>query len=108
MSFTTVPPSSVVVHNEPVDSLGGERRDVLIAPADTGFNLASVETREADGAPAANTKGALAPASMTVARTNSLGVIFVATLFQPERAALKGTLPPLVRALVEACVERQS
>lgn len=33
---------------------------------------------------------------------------FVATLFQPERAALKGTLPPLVRALVEACVERQS
>ncbi|HEF4762524.1 TPA: CTP synthase [Pseudomonas putida] len=33
---------------------------------------------------------------------------FVATLFQPERAALKGTLPPLVRALVEACVEQQS
>jgi CTP synthase (UTP-ammonia lyase) len=32
---------------------------------------------------------------------------FVATLFQPERAALKGTLPPLVRALIEACV-RQS
>jgi CTP synthase (UTP-ammonia lyase) len=28
---------------------------------------------------------------------------FVATLFQPERAALKGTLPPLVRALIEAC-----
>lgn len=33
---------------------------------------------------------------------------FVATLFQPERAALEGTLPPLVRALVEACVERRS
>ena len=33
---------------------------------------------------------------------------FVATLFQPERAALKGTLPPLVRALVEACVEHSS
>lgn len=29
---------------------------------------------------------------------------FVATLFQPERAALKGILPPLVRALIEACV----
>lgn len=28
---------------------------------------------------------------------------FVATLFQPERAALKGTLPPLVRAFIEAC-----
>ncbi|NUT78255.1 CTP synthase [Pseudomonas sp. C1C7] len=33
---------------------------------------------------------------------------FVATLFQPERAALEGTLPPLVRALVEACAERRS
>ncbi|MCW8275497.1 CTP synthase [Pseudomonas sp. PCH199] len=33
---------------------------------------------------------------------------FVATLFQPERAALKGTLPPLVRALVEACAEQRS
>ncbi|WP_277758936.1 CTP synthase [Pseudomonas sp. A34-9] len=30
---------------------------------------------------------------------------FVATLFQPERAALKGLMPPLVRAFVEACVE---
>jgi len=28
---------------------------------------------------------------------------FVATLFQPERAALRGVLPPLVRALVAAC-----
>ena len=33
---------------------------------------------------------------------------FVATLFQPERAALQGTLPPLVRALVDACVETRS
>ncbi|MDI2591503.1 CTP synthase [Pseudomonas sp. 681] len=32
---------------------------------------------------------------------------FVATLFQPERAALKGTLPPLVRAFVEACARQQ-
>jgi CTP synthase (UTP-ammonia lyase) len=31
---------------------------------------------------------------------------FVATLFQPERAALRGVLPPLARALVAACVER--
>lgn len=30
---------------------------------------------------------------------------FVATLFQPERAALKGQLPSLVRAFVEACSE---
>jgi CTP synthase (UTP-ammonia lyase) len=30
---------------------------------------------------------------------------FVATLFQPERAALKGLMPPLVRAFVEACME---
>ncbi|MBF6041410.1 CTP synthase [Pseudomonas sp. P154a] len=29
---------------------------------------------------------------------------FVATLFQPERAALKGVLPPLVRAFIKACV----
>ncbi|MFJ2486947.1 CTP synthase [Pseudomonas sp. NPDC087639] len=29
---------------------------------------------------------------------------FVATLFQPERAALIGQMPPLVRAFVEACV----
>lgn len=28
---------------------------------------------------------------------------FVATLFQPERAALAGTLPPLVRAFLQAC-----
>jgi len=28
---------------------------------------------------------------------------FVASLFQPERAALKGRLPPLVNAFVEAC-----
>jgi len=32
-------------------------------------------------------------------------VFYVATLFQPERAALKGQIPPLVRAFVEACVE---
>ncbi|MFJ2493483.1 CTP synthase [Pseudomonas iridis] len=30
---------------------------------------------------------------------------FVATLFQPERAALKGQMPPLVRAFIEACAE---
>jgi CTP synthase (UTP-ammonia lyase) len=28
---------------------------------------------------------------------------FVATLFQPERAALQGRVPPLVRAFVQAC-----
>jgi CTP synthase (UTP-ammonia lyase) len=33
---------------------------------------------------------------------------FVATLFQPERAALKGTIPPLVRAFIEACMRQQS
>jgi CTP synthase (UTP-ammonia lyase) len=31
---------------------------------------------------------------------------FVATLFQPERAALKGTLPPLVSALINACARQ--
>ncbi|WP_166219039.1 CTP synthase C-terminal region-related (seleno)protein [Pseudomonas atagonensis] len=31
---------------------------------------------------------------------------FVATLFQPERAALKGQTPPLVRAFVKACAEQ--
>lgn len=33
---------------------------------------------------------------------------FVATLFQPERAALKGIVPPLVRALIEACARQTS
>ena len=33
---------------------------------------------------------------------------FVATLFQPERAALKGILPPLVRGLIEACARQTS
>ncbi|QZP33112.1 CTP synthase [Pseudomonas sp. DR48] len=33
---------------------------------------------------------------------------FVATLFQPERAALNGTPPPLVRALIEACSRQKS
>ena len=33
---------------------------------------------------------------------------FVATLFQPERAALKGVLPPLVSALIEACARQKS
>ncbi|MBU3056300.1 CTP synthase C-terminal region-related (seleno)protein [Pseudomonas indica] len=32
---------------------------------------------------------------------------FVATLFQPERAALTGRLPPVVRAFVEAAAERR-
>ena len=31
---------------------------------------------------------------------------FVATLFQPERAALRGECPPLVTAFVRACAER--
>ncbi|GBU14339.1 hypothetical protein AwEntero_29400 [Enterobacterales bacterium] len=31
---------------------------------------------------------------------------FVATLFQPERAALKGQLPPLVAALIQASLKR--
>ncbi|MBC3374182.1 CTP synthase [Pseudomonas sp. SWRI92] len=33
---------------------------------------------------------------------------FVATLFQPERAALEGRVPPLVRAFVEACAMAQA
>jgi len=33
---------------------------------------------------------------------------FVVTLFQPERAALKGQVPPLVRAFVEACAGQPS
>ncbi|WP_447788786.1 MULTISPECIES: CTP synthase C-terminal region-related (seleno)protein [Pseudomonas] len=33
---------------------------------------------------------------------------FVATLFQPERAALKGILPPLVRALIEVCARQKT
>ncbi|MCP1441157.1 CTP synthase (UTP-ammonia lyase) [Pseudomonas sp. GGS8] len=33
-------------------------------------------------------------------------LFFVATLFQPERAAFKGVLPPLVKALVEACARQ--
>jgi CTP synthase (UTP-ammonia lyase) len=31
---------------------------------------------------------------------------FVGTLFQPERAALRGEAPPLVRALVAAVASR--
>ena len=79
--MAVVPPDSVVIHNEPVDNLGGERRDILVAPAERGFDLASVETRDSDTAPAADGAAGAAPPSMTVARTNSLGVIFVATLF---------------------------
>ncbi|WHS59099.1 CTP synthase [Pseudomonas sp. G2-4] len=33
---------------------------------------------------------------------------FVATLFQPERAALEGRVPPLVSAFVEACAKSMS
>lgn len=33
---------------------------------------------------------------------------FVATLFQPERAALEGQLPPLVMAFVRACATRSA
>ncbi|MCU1748355.1 CTP synthase [Pseudomonas sp. 6D_7.1_Bac1] len=32
---------------------------------------------------------------------------FVATLFQPERAALTGTLPPLVSAFIKACARNR-
>jgi CTP synthase (UTP-ammonia lyase) len=31
---------------------------------------------------------------------------FVATLFQPERAALEGRTPPLVKAFIEACAQQ--
>jgi hypothetical protein len=105
--MAVVPPNSMVVLNEPVESLGGEQRDVLIAPAGTAFNLAPVETREADGTPADNTKGKLAPASMTVARTNSLGVIFVATLFVVALVStltLRGLVSLFVIALMIAAV----
>ncbi len=33
---------------------------------------------------------------------------FVATLFQPERAALRGAVPPIVGAFVTACAKRSS
>ncbi|WP_434677276.1 CTP synthase [Pseudomonas sp. R1-18] len=33
---------------------------------------------------------------------------FIATLFQPERAVLAGTLPPLVAAFLQACNARQA
>ena len=78
--MAVVPPDSRVVRGAEIAGFD-QPRDVLVAPADRGFNLASVETEDAAGNPEANSKGVQAPASMTVARTNSLGVIFVATLF---------------------------
>ncbi|WP_028626422.1 CTP synthase C-terminal region-related (seleno)protein [Metapseudomonas resinovorans] len=58
---------------------------------------------------------ALTQGPLKVAATDALGAVraveldghpfFVATLFQPERAALIGRLPPLVRAFVNACQE---
>ena len=58
---------------------------------------------------------ALTQGPLRVAATDAAGAVravelgdhpfFVATLFQPERAALIGRLPPLVAALVNACQE---
>lgn len=76
--MAVVPPDSRVVKGAEIAGFDGPR-DVLVAPAGKGFNLASLKTEDAAGNPEAN--GTLAPPSMTVARTNSLGVIFIATLF---------------------------
>lgn len=78
--MAVIPPDSRVVKGATIDGFD-QPRDVLVAPAERGFNLASVETQDAVGNPEDNSKGARAPASMTVARSNNLGVIFVATLF---------------------------
>jgi hypothetical protein len=104
--MAVIPPDSRVVKGATIDGFD-QPRDVLVAPAERGFNLASVETQDAVGNPEANTKGVLAPASMTVARTNSLGVIFVATLFLVALVStltLRGMVSLFVIALLIAAV----
>ena len=79
--MAVIPPNTEAVRGANVMGYA-EPRDVLVAPAEETFNLAPVETKDAVGNPVDHgTKGRAAPASMTVSRSNTLGVVFAFTLF---------------------------
>jgi hypothetical protein len=77
--MAVVPAGTVIRHDQPID---GGSHDVLVAPEHKSFGLAREE-------------GQSATPGMTVSSNNSLGVIFVATLFV---VALASTI--LLRGLV--------
>lgn len=70
--MAVVPSGSVVVHDATVSGVDGPRT-ALVAPPGKEFPLAPGEETQPNGKPKA-------PASMTVAGNNSLGVIFATTL----------------------------
>lgn len=85
--MAVVPPDATLVRGAVIEGMA-EPRDALVAPAERSFALAAADPADAAARP-----------GMTVARSNTLGVIFVATLFL---VALVSTLT--LRGLVSVVV----
>lgn len=97
--MAVVPPKSEVVHGV---TIGGsdEPRTALVAPPGREFDLAPGSDTETTGKPKA-------PASMTVARSSGLGVIFVMTLLVVavvSTLTFRGLVSVLIVAVVIAVV----
>jgi hypothetical protein len=79
--MAVIPPDSRHVRDARIDGFA-EPREALVAPPGKGFPLAAVQTTDAAGNKVDDGhKGQVAPASMTVSGSNSLGVIFALVLF---------------------------
>lgn len=96
--MAVVPPQSVVVHDATVSGFPDETRTVLVAPAGKEFPLAPGEETTAGGKPKA-------PASMTVARGNGMGVLFAVILLVTvvvSTITFRGLVSVLVIAVIIA------
>lgn len=79
--MVVVPDGTKEVRGGDVAGFDGPR-DLLVAPPGETFPLAPVETENASGQPVeSGATSTASPAAMTVARSNSYGVIFAFTLF---------------------------
>lgn len=100
--MAVVPPKSVVVHDASVSGFD-EPRTALVAPPGQNFPLAPGDANN----PAPNGKPKSAPASMTVARSNGLGVIFAMTLLVVALVStltFRGLVSIIVIAVIVAVV----
>jgi len=100
--MAVVPPQSVVVHDATVSGFD-EPRTALVAPSGKAFTLApaDADTQAAEG------KKKSAPASMTVAPSNSLGVVFALTLLLVavvSTLTFRGLVSIIVVAVIVAVV----
>ena len=100
--MAVVPSKSVVVHDATVSGFD-EPRTALVAPPGKGFALAPGDADD----PAPNGKQKSAPASMTIARSNSLGVVFALTLLLVavvSTLTFRGLVSIIVVAVIVAVV----